>query len=169
MRHFTPALPVLLAALLTGPAVAAAEPVFRAELTGAQEFPGPGNPDARGNFRIAFGKHLTEARFSLSVIGLPGVTRAHLHCAAAGAAGSIFIHLIGDMPPSPSGIGLTQQNISGPWLRSATLTDQSFSNVGTACGDSIADLAAAIEAGNVYVNVHTNALPSGAIRGQLHK
>jgi hypothetical protein len=169
MRYFAaPALPVLLAALLAGPAVASAEPIFRATLTGAQEFPGPGNPDARGTFRIAFNNALTEAKFQLTVFDLPGTTRAHLHCAAAGAAGPIFIHLIGDMPmplKPGSATDRTPQTIDGPWLRSATLTDESFSSVSTECGATLADLATAIAAGKVYVNVHTNALPPARSAG----
>jgi hypothetical protein len=170
MRKLALALPVLLTALLAGPGLAAADTVFKASLTGDQEFPGPGNPDAKGTFRIAFKPDLASARITLTVIGLPGVIRAHLHCGIAGVAGPIFIHLIGDMPFIPgSTTERTPQNISGRWLSNATLTDQSFSNVDTECGNTLAELATAIAAGKVYANVHTNALPAGAIRGQLGK
>ncbi|HEX5052792.1 MAG TPA: CHRD domain-containing protein [Planctomycetota bacterium] len=69
--------------------------------------------------------------------GLVGANAAHLHQAAAGSNGPIILPLAG-----------------GPvqWTGSGTLT-----------AAQVADL----QAGNVYVNVHTAAFPGGEIRGQL--
>jgi hypothetical protein len=43
-------------------------------------------------------------------------------------------------------------------------------DAGNACGwETLADVVAAIESGDTYVNVHTNpGTPSGEIRGQIH-
>jgi len=38
---------------------------------------------------------------------------------------------------------------------------------GPLAGETLADLVAEIEAGNIYINFHTTALPAGEIRGQL--
>jgi hypothetical protein len=158
---------VLVAIVIVAGVADAGAPKFTARLTGAAEVPGPGHPDATGRFNIAFSEDLTEATFRLTVNDLEGVTRAHLHCGDAVTAGPIFIHLIGDMPLFGAGPDRTPQNIDGRWLSNATLTNQSFSSTTTNCGDTLAEVAAAAAAGNVYVNVHTNAFPAGAIRGQL--
>jgi hypothetical protein len=142
---------------------------FFAKLTGDQEV-AAGHPTAKGRFRITFDKDFTEGRFHLRVDDLDGVTRAHLHCNVAGQNGPIFIHLIGDMPLiGGTGPGLTPQNIDGKWLSHTAITNQSFSTTTTDCGDTLQELATAAEAGMVYVNVHTNDFPAGAIRGQLEK
>jgi hypothetical protein len=141
---------------------------FFAKLTGDQEV-AAGHPTAKGRFRIKFDKDFTEGRFHLRVDDLDGVTRAHLHCNIAGLNGDIFVHLIGDMPLFGAGPDRTPQNVDGKWLSHTSLTNESFSNTGTECGDTLAELAAAAEAGKVYVNVHTNDFPAGAIRGQLEK
>ena len=60
-------------------------------------------------------------------------------------------------------------NIDGKWLSHTAITNQSFSTTTTDCGDTLQELATAAEAGMVYVNVHTNDFPAGAIRGQLEK
>lgn len=167
MRKLAPVLLVLTALLAAAAAADAEGPKFRAKLTGAQEVPGPGNPDADGRFQIAFNKDMNEAEFTLTVRDLDSVFRAHLHCAPVGVAGPIFVHLMGDLPVAVGSGVQARQNIDGKWLSNATLTDQSFTNTTTACGDTLADLVDAANAGNVYVNVHTVDLPAGAIRGQL--
>jgi hypothetical protein len=141
---------------------------FKARLTGDQEVPTPVVTDATGRFDILFNDDLTEARFALTVRGLQGVQRAHLHCNVAGSNGPIFIHLIGDLhattasQPTPSSI-----DVDGKWLDHARLTNGSFTLLTSDCGDTLAELVDAIKAGMVYVNVHTVANPAGAIRGQL--
>jgi hypothetical protein len=157
-----------LVTVLTAAGVAdAAGPKFRAKLNGANEVPGPGHPTASGYFFLQFTEDFSEARFELTVKGLDGATRAHLHCGDAATAGPIFIHLIGDMPLIGAGPDRTPQNLHGKWLSHTSLTNQSFSSTGTLCGATLEEFAVQAAAGNVYVNVHTNALPAGAIRGQL--
>jgi hypothetical protein len=158
-----------LVTVLTAAAVAdAAGPKFRAKLNGANEVPGPGHPTASGYFFIQFNEDFTEARFDLTVKELDGATRAHLHCGDATTAGPIFIHLIGDMPLF-NGVGpdRTVQNLHGKWLSHTSVTNQSFTSTTTPCGATLEEVAVQAAAGNVYVNVHTNPLPAGAIRGQL--
>lgn len=165
MRKLTVAF-VALTVLLGAAAADAGGPEFRARLTGDQEVP-PTGVDATGRFRIEFDEALTGGEFRLTVKDLDGVFRAHLHCAPAGANGPIFIHLMGDLPVAIGSGVQARQNIDGRWLSNATLTDQSFTNTTTACGSTLADVVAAANAGNVYVNVHTVDFPGGAIRGQL--
>jgi len=165
MRKLTVAF-LAVTTLLIAAVADAGGPQFRARLSGDQEVP-PTSVDARGQFSIHFDKALTKAEFTLTVRDLEGVFRAHLHCNATGVNGPIFIHLMGDLPVATGSGAQSRQNIDGKWLSNATLTDQGFSNTTTPCGDTLAEVVAAANACNVYVNVHTVDFPGGAIRGQL--
>ncbi|MFM8360984.1 MAG: CHRD domain-containing protein, partial [Verrucomicrobiota bacterium] len=85
--------------------------------------------------------------YLVSYEGLTGnIAQAHLHGpAAAGANAGVFFHLL----PSPSFPANTR---AGVLLGQQTLT---------------AAQKTAVEAGQTYVNVHTSAVGSGEIRGQV--
>lgn len=70
-------------------------------------------------------------------------TSAHIHLAPTGVAGPI-IH---PFPTAP--IGVTQGSFTDIW------TGLTAGNI------------AALEAGDTYINIHTEAFPSGEIRGQI--
>ena len=82
------------------------------------------------------------ACYIMNVTGLDDVTVAHIHAGAAGETGRPVLNL--DTPEDGTSGGCTPID---------------------------ADLAAAIlgSPGSYYVNVHTRAQPTGAIRGQLAK
>lgn len=133
---------------------------FAASLSGDQEVPPvigmPGGTVALAAGTAAFAANAaeTEIVYVVNVEGIDAaeITQAHLHVAPAGENGPPVVFLTGARP-----ITLP---ISG------TLTDASIlpNDVGVA---TIADLVAAMEAGNVYVNVHTMDHPDGEIRGQI--
>lgn len=115
--------------------------VLTADLTGAEEVPGPGAKDGTGTARLV----LTPdgrvcADLTTSKIDPP--TAAHVHTGAKGVAGPVVIPL-----PTPK-----DGRASGCVNAEAPVTAK-----------VAADPAAA------YVNVHTAAQPNGAIRGQLTK
>jgi hypothetical protein len=110
-----------------------------ADLTGAAEVPGPGDPDGSGEVELRlFGDGAVCQRLAVRGIGTP--MAAHIHEAAAGAAGDIVVTL-----PTPT------------------------FNTAFGCVDVapalIADIAANPD--DYYVNVHNEAFPTGAVRGQL--
>jgi len=121
---------------------------FNVTLSGANEVPGPGDADGAGTATLtldpAAGTLCVETTFSN--IALP-VTGAHIHEAAAGAAGGIVVPFIGGGGATPPA---DTQSIS-------------------ACASVSAELAASIGAnpGNFYLNVHNGEFGAGAIRGQL--
>ena len=112
-----------------------------ANLRGAAEVPGPGDPDGLGavilHTRAALGKIC--GQFSLSKVGTP--TAAHIHSGSFGTAGPIVV----DLTPIVTG---QQECVTG--IPAATIK------------------AIRSHPGQYYVNVHTADYPNGAVRGQLH-
>ena len=118
----------------------ATQPTFHADLTGAAEVPGPGDPDGRGSAEVHIADPLDRVCYEINVNNLIDVTAAHIHRGAAGVAGPPVITL--------------QAPTDGH---------------SEACEDIDGSLADEIEAnpGAFYVNVHTREHPDGAVRGQL--
>jgi hypothetical protein len=111
-----------------------------AVLLGELELGDEGDPDGKGSATITIdGGKLC---YEVEYHHIAPVTMAHIHAGAAGKAGDPVVALKLD----------PDENIKG-------------------CTAVAAELAAALlaEPGNFYVNVHTNELPKGAIRGQLGK
>jgi hypothetical protein len=110
-----------------------------ASLTGAAEVPGPGDDDGDG---FAFIDLLGDGRMCvhISVRRLDRVTAAHIHEAAAGAAGPVVVTL------APPLFGSSDACV----------------DVDPALFD---DLVA--NPADYYVDVHTQPFPDGAVRGQL--
>jgi hypothetical protein len=134
------------ALLVAGPALAAdgGTPIST-PMTGAEEAPGPGDPDATGvaDFRLNQGQG--EICFDISWSDVDGtVNAAHIHLAPAGSPGPVVVPLF-----------------TGPLAGDDAVSD---------CVDVDPELVKAIrkDPAAYYVNVHS--LPSfgpGAIRGQL--
>ena len=130
----------LLTLALAGPALAGGRP-FATSLSGAEEFPGPGDPDGSGTAWLTINPGLGEICYRIDVEGITPAILAHIHVGDAGEAGPPVVDL---MPP----------------------TDGSISACAT---DVDRDLALAImrDPTHYYVNVHTVEHPAGALRGQL--
>ena len=116
-----------------------------AELTGAAEVPGPGDPDGSGTATITVNPGQEEVCWEITAedITLPAIG-AHIHVGAAGTA-----------PPNNVVVPLTPPDATG---------------VSSGCAQVTRELALAIlkNPENYYVNVHTTPLfEAGAIRGQL--
>jgi CHRD domain len=145
-----------LAALITGGAVALAVAgvavaddggrPLSTTLTGAEEAPGPGDPDATGQAVLTFNQGQNEVCFTVSWADIDGeVFASHIHVGPAGSAGPVVV----------------------------TLFTGSFAGTGSAsgCAENVdADLIKAIRQDPTayYVNVHSRPnFPGGAVRGQL--
>jgi hypothetical protein len=115
-------------------------------LTGAEEAPGPGDPNATGQADLTFNQGQQEVCFTISWADIDGeVFAAHIHVAPAGDPGPIVV----------------------------TLFTGSFAGTGSAsgCAENVdPELIKAIrqEPSAYYVNVHSRPnFPGGAVRGQL--
>ncbi|HYH49742.1 MAG TPA: CHRD domain-containing protein [Acidimicrobiia bacterium] len=84
------------ASLVTLPAAHAATTNLKAEMTGAEEVPGPGDPDGKGSATVVVDDAANSVCHELTYTGLGKVTAAHIHTGAKGVAGPPAVTLKGD-------------------------------------------------------------------------
>ena len=134
---------------------------YRAEPVGANEFPLPIDTDGEGKFTLKLSSDGTSARYDLKIKEpLTDVLQAHLHLGAAGSNGGIVVWLYPSGPPAVLIPGETEGRLAKGEITEANL-------VGPLVGNWDG-FVAALEAGNIYVNVHTQANTGGEIRDQVH-
>jgi CHRD domain len=109
-------------------------------LSGAEEAPGPGDPDGTGFAGLTINPGLRQVCFWLEVSGIEPATAAHIHIGAAGVPGPVVV------PLTPPTAGRSQ-----------------------GCVEVTRELAKAIihDPSAYYVNVHNDDFQAGAVRGQL--
>src|SRR5688572_22899394 len=134
------------------------EAEFRANLTGAAERPDPVTTDGTGT--AFFDVDGSTVRFRIEVEDIENVTLAHIHNGGADIAGPIVVELF-NAAGSPR--SFTARGV----LVESTFTEADFEAAG---GIATLDaLIAGMDAGTVYVNVHTTQNPAGEIRGQIEE
>jgi len=134
---------VLALAVLTFAHLAAADEMkIKANLTGAAEVPGPGDPNGGGTVQITLNPDKNEVCYELTLTKVDEATAAHIHEGAVGKDGPVKVGL--DAPKGDSAKGCK-----------------------TAEAAVVKDIMA--NPANYYVNVHNAAHPKGAVRGQLVK
>jgi len=138
-----------------------------AQLAGKNEQPIP-HPESRARGNALFFENVDGTlSFKLIVANINNVFAAHIHCGSAAVAGPVGVTLYVGAPASGRFDGiLVQGTVSAP-------------DAGNACGwDDLAEVIAAMNGPDTYVNVHTNDgvapvntgpgdFPGGEIRGQL--
>jgi hypothetical protein len=118
---------------------------FFTEMTGAQEAPGPGDPDGSGTALITLNQGQGTVCFELVVenITLPA-SAAHIHVAPAGSPGPVVVGLA-----APGADGTASgciENVAPDIIKAIRQNPEAY-----------------------YVNVHTSDFQPGAVRGQLSK
>ena len=143
----------LLVALSAGSAIAAGGRTITTTMTGDQEVPGPGDPDAAGTATVTLNPGLGMVCYSLSWTNASGedadatndaVWGGHIHIGAAGVAGGVFIGLF-----------------------NGTSFGSNASTSGCVSADRADILAVITNPAGYYVNIHSDEYPGGIIRGQL--
>ena len=161
------AVAVTLALGLAAPSVSAQPSTFRAVLSGADEVPAR-DTLGRGFASFQLSPDGTELQYRLVVANIENVVAAHIHVGPEGVNGPVVAFLFG---PAAPGEGRIQGGIAEGTITGANLT-------GPLAGEPLSTLVEAMEAGNTYVNVHTNDgvapidtgpgdFPGGEIRGQI--
>jgi len=117
---------------------------YTAKLAGSQEVPPVTTTTAIGTAGFFLNANKTELSYDITVTGLSGaISSAHVHNAVVGSNGG---------PVLP--ITFTNNHASGVWKS-------------TDATPFVAAWVTQLEAGALYVNVHTNANTGGEIRGQI--
>jgi CHRD domain len=143
MRKIVLSIFILALAVLTFAHLAtAAEMKAKANLTGAAEVPGPGDPDGGGTVQVTLNTDKNEVCYDLTVTKIDEATAAHIHEGAVDKDGPVKVGL--DAPKGGSAKGCK-----------------------TADAAVVKDIMA--NPANYYVNIHNAAYPKGAVRGQLAK
>lgn len=110
------------------------------EMTGADERPGPGDPDGSGTSMFTVNPGQAKVCYVITVADIDPATAAHVHRAPATAAGPVIIPLAAPTSGSSSGCATVTRELALELIQSP---------------------------GDFYVNVHNAAYPAGAVRGQL--
>ncbi len=134
-----------------GPEPVVEEAVYAASLSGANEIPAV-DTDAAGSAWFYVHADGTAIDYSIGVSGLANATAAHIHDGNANESGDVVVTLFS------SGTPVSEDGV----LASGTIDAGDLPE-----GWTIADLAAGMADGSLYVNVHTTANTAGEIRGQV--
>jgi hypothetical protein len=116
---------------------------FSTTLAGANEVPGPGDPDGTGTAAVTIDTANSQVCYTLAVqnITLPAAA-AHIHRGAVGVSGPVVIPF--DLVPDASGNATSCVKADPALLNEVATNPAGF-----------------------YVNVHTSDFPNGAVRGQV--
>jgi hypothetical protein len=154
LKHVRLLFGLLVLVFATTGMAAAAPRAFVAEADGAQEVPAV-ETSAQGAAVFVLSDDGESLGYRVWVTGLEDVRFAHIHLAPEGANGPVVTFLQRDRVDGP---------VRGKYAEGViTAADL----LGPLAGQSISDLVAAIDAGNTYINIHTDAFPAGELRGQI--
>lgn len=118
-----------------------------AALTGDAEIPGPGDPNGAGDATISLDPVADDVCFDVSWSGIGRPLAAHIHKGSPTIAGPVRVELFASsvgLPRTIKAVAGCVRNVDSDLIDRIAANPQRF-----------------------YVNVHNNAYPGGAIRGQL--
>ncbi len=128
---------------------------FRATLAGSEEVP-PVTTTASGTSEFTLSRTNDTLFVNVTVNGLTNVRFGHFHAGARGANGGVVAFLVD--PPTLTGV--QNGRIGKQFITAANLS-------GTLANQPLSALIDQMRAGNIYVNLHTDANTGGEIRGQV--
>ena len=115
-------------------------------LTGAEEFPGPGDPDATGQANLRLNQGKERVWFNISWTGIDGTVFAgHIHVGPPGVAGPIVVGLFSGSFAGTDAVSDCVENVDRDLIKAIRKDPSAY-----------------------YVNVHSQPnFANGAVRGQL--
>ena len=115
-------------------------------LTGAEEAPGPGDPDATGQVNLRLNQGKERVCFNISWTGIDGsVFAGHIHVAPPGVPGPIVVSLFSGSFAGTDAVSGCVANVDRSLIKDIRKDPTAY-----------------------YVNVHSQPnFPNGAVRGQL--
>ena len=133
---------------------------FVATASGGEEVPA-NSSRGRGTAVFHLSDDGTTLHYKLIVANIENVTQSHIHIAPKGVNGPVVVFLFGFVAG-----GVTENGV----LAEGDITAANLiARPAIGFGATMAELLAAMRSGGAYVNVHTVAVPSGAIRGQVQE
>ena len=127
---------------------AQADPVFTATLNGAQNQPEPIRTEATGTVELTVSADRKSVQYKVTVDTLVNAAAADIHLGPQVQNGPLVVKLW----PRPAGAA-KEGGFSGVLAEGRI---DAGDLIGPMAGAPLADLIGELEAGNVYVNVHTN-------------
>ena len=147
-RSLVAAIAAGLAVLLAVAGVAAADNGGRplsTTLTGGEEAPGPGDPNATGQADLRLNQGQNEVCFDISWADVDGTVFAgHIHVAPSGDPGPIVVSLFTGSFAGTDSVSGCVENVDAQLIKAIRQNPSAY-----------------------YVNVHSTVFPAGAVRGQL--
>ena len=136
------AFPLLMAFTTPSTTVPDGRPLY-AVLSGANEVPGPGDPDGSGYAMLQLNQGQGTIYYELTVENIEPARAAHIHIGGSTVAGPVLIHLEAPTDGFSSG---TITDVDPELIKAMRKNPKAY-----------------------YVNVHNAPYPGGAVRGQLYK
>ncbi|MDD4859499.1 MAG: CHRD domain-containing protein [Dehalococcoidales bacterium] len=133
---------------------------YTAQLIGLEEVP-PITSQAKAQAFFLLSADGMTLNYKLVASDIQNVMQAHLHLAAKGQNGQVVAWLYPANAPAVKIPGRFDGVLGEGNLTAASL-------VGPLAGQPLSALVARINAGEIYVNIHTEQSPSGEIRGQVY-
>jgi hypothetical protein len=154
---------------VTATSVKTSDPLSSTHLKGEHEVP-PRETEAQGQAILKVSDDGLSISYKLIASNIDNIVASHIHIGPAGVNGPIAVFLFGNVPSA----GGRHDGV----LAEGTFTAANFIN--TMAGRPMSEFLAALDAGNAYVNVHTNDgvnptntgpgdFPGGEVRGQIIK
>ena len=110
-------------------------------LSGANEVPGPGDPDGAGTAVVTLDAATNQVCWEINVQKIAEPTAGHIHVGGPGKSGSVMMDL----------------NLPANGLKACTTVD----------GTTMGHMSGGPK--THYLNIHTGEFPDGAVRGQLQQ
>ncbi|MCH7662170.1 MAG: CHRD domain-containing protein [Euryarchaeota archaeon] len=148
--------------VMSGSAAADEHPSsFSTDLSGDAEVP-PVETNASGWASFELSEDGSEVHFEVYIDCIRNVNQGHIHLGGEDENGPVVVWLYPQETQEPETIEGLQREFT---LAEGTLTEEDL--VGPFEGESLDALAEAMEAGETYVNIHSEQNPDGEIRGQI--